>query len=207
MMSLRYLALGDSYTIGEGVATASGWPCQLAATLRAEGVDLAPPEIIAASGWSSEELDAGIDAAAPLGPYDLVSLLIGVNDQYRGRPARAYRSAVRRLLARAVAFAGHRPRRVMLVAIPDWGVTAFGRDSGRDTAAIAEQLDAYNAIGAEEAACAGVHCVHLAAAARACGANAAMLGADGLHPSALQYARWTRRMLPVARAALTRAMA
>lgn len=201
-MSRRYLALGDSYTIGEGVDASGRWPQQLAAALRADGIAIGDPEIVAVTGWSTEELDAGIDAAAPAGHYDLVSLLIGVNDQYRGRPAAPYRDALRGLLARAVQFAGGHPKRVVLVAIPDWGVTAFGRDSGRDTTAIARELDAYNAIGADEAARAGVHWVDIAAEARACGANHAMLAADGLHPSAAQYERWARHILPQARAAL-----
>ncbi|WP_282298557.1 GDSL-type esterase/lipase family protein, partial [Stenotrophomonas sp. PS02289] len=124
-MALRYLALGDSYTIGEGVAEQGRWPVQLSAALRAAGVDIADPQIIATTGWTTDELDAGIDAAAPQGPFDLVTLLIGVNNQYRGRSVDEYRTQFSALLQRALGFAGQRAQRVLVLAIPDWGVTPF----------------------------------------------------------------------------------
>ena len=101
----RYLALGDSYTIGEGVPADGTWPFQLAAALRAEGVALADPQIIATTGWTTDELAAAIDEAAPQGPFALVSLLIGVNNQYRGRPLAEYSQQFEQLLQRAIALA------------------------------------------------------------------------------------------------------
>lgn len=204
-MSVRYLALGDSYTIGEGVPEAARWPLRVAAALHDDGLDLAPPQLLAATGWSTDELDAAIDAAAPQGPFDLVSLLVGVNDQYRGRPAAAYRAPYRALLARAVAFAGRRPQRVLAVSIPDWGVTPFARHHERDPAVVGAELDAYNAIAADEAARAGVHWIDVTALSRACGDDRALLAADGLHPGPDQYARWAQQVLPVARRALASA--
>lgn len=122
-MALSYLALGDSYTIGEGVEPAARWPLQLVAGLRDISVAVDDPQIIATTGWTTDELEAGIDAAAPQGPFGLVSLLIGVNDQYRGRSVDDYRPRFTALLQRALGFAGDRAQRVLVLSIPDWGVT------------------------------------------------------------------------------------
>ncbi len=196
--TLRYLALGDSYTIGEGLAPAERWPVVLAAALREDGLGVADPEIIATTGWTVAELDAGIDAADPRGPFTLVTLLIGVNDQYRGGTVEAYRPAFRAMLTRAVGFAGGDARRVVVLAIPDWGVTPFAE--GRDRAAIGETLDAFNAAARDEAAAAGARWVDVAPVSRQFGATET--APDGLHPSGALYARWARLALPEARAAL-----
>ncbi|MCH8031786.1 MAG: SGNH/GDSL hydrolase family protein, partial [Bacteroidetes bacterium] len=135
---LRYLALGDSYTIGEGVAEDERWPVQLATKLRTQGIPLENPEIIAKTGWTTDELAAGIDKAHPRGPYDFVSLLIGVNDQYRGRCLDEYRQQFRDLLQRAIAFSAGDASRVLVVSIPDWSVTPFAR--GRKSATIAAEI-------------------------------------------------------------------
>jgi lysophospholipase L1-like esterase len=198
-MPLTYLALGDSYTIGEGVEPAGRWPVRLAAMLRDEGVPLAEPRILATTGWTTDELSAAMDAAAFDPPYDLVSLLIGVNDQYRGRDADDYRPAFRRLLRRAVALAGDRPARTLVLSIPDWGATPFARAQGRDAARIAAELDAYNAIARDETRRHGAHWIDVTPLSRQ---HPALLADDGLHPSAGQYALWTAAALDAARAAL-----
>lgn len=198
-MPLTYLALGDSYTIGEGVAAEGRWPVQLAARLRAQGVPLAEPQILATTGWTTDELSTAMGSASFMPPYDLASLLIGVNNQYRGRSVDEYRDEFRCLLARAVALAGGRAARVLVLSIPDWGVTAFGQASGRDTAHIAAELDAYNAAACEETRQAGAHWVDITPISRA---HPALLAADGLHPAAAQYTLWTETALPVARAML-----
>ncbi|ATD66675.1 lysophospholipase [Luteimonas chenhongjianii] len=205
MRPARYLALGDSYTIGEGIAPEDRWPVRVADALRATGIALDEPEIIATTGWTTDELDAGIDAAAPQGPFDLVSLLIGVNDQYRGRDVASYRPAFSALLERAIGFAGDDPARVFVLAIPDWGVTPFGAHSGRDVDAIARELDAYNAAAQAICAARGVAFVDIAPVSRARGGEVEMLADDGLHPSAALHAEWTRLALPVARGLLSRA--
>ncbi|MDL5366858.1 SGNH/GDSL hydrolase family protein [Xanthomonas sp. NCPPB 2654] len=199
---LRYLALGDSYTIGEGVAESGRWPLQLAAALRQDGLAIADPQIIATTGWTTDELDAGIDAAAPQGPFALVTLLIGVNNQYRGRPLDEYREQFAALLQRAIGFADGQPRRVLAVSIPDWGVTPFAQPPAHDPARIGAQIDAFNA--AAQACCQAraVRFVDITAASRDGGGSAAMLAADGLHPSAAMYARWTALVVPAARDAL-----
>lgn len=193
---LSYLALGDSYTIGEAVAAEGRWPVRLAASLRAQGVPLAEPQILATTGWTTDELSAAMDAATFEPPYDLVSLLIGVNNQYRGRSADEYREEFHRLLARAVALAGGRPGRVLVLSIPDWGVTPFARDSGRDLAVIAAELDEFNAVAQEETARAGAAFVDITPISRA---HPALLADDGLHPSGAQYALWAEAAMPVAR--------
>ena len=202
---MKYLALGDSYTIGEGVAEDGRWPVVLARALRAEGVALDDPRIIATTGWTTDELAAAIDAAEPLGEWDFVSLLVGVNIQYRGRSLENYREEFTTLLQRAIGFARGRAERVLVLAIPDWGVTPFGTASGRDVAQIARELDAFNAAAAAICAAHGVAFVDIAPVARERGAEAAMLAEDGLHPSAAMYALWAAQALPVARRLLAAA--
>jgi len=204
---LRYLALGDSYTIGEGVAPGGSWPMQLARALRDEGVPLADPQVIATTGWTTDELDAAIDAAAPAVDFDLGSLLIGVNNQYRGRGLAEYREHFAALLERAIGFAGGDAGRVFVLSIPDWGVTPFAAASGRDVAAIARELDAFNAAAAQLCRQRGVAFVDITPVSRALGAQAPMLAGDGLHPSAAMYAQWTALALPVARGLLQRSLA
>jgi lysophospholipase L1-like esterase len=147
-----------------------------------------------------------MDAATFAPPYALVSLLIGVNNQYRGRPLDEYRAQFGALLGRAVALAGS-PARVFVVSIPDWGVTRFARAEGRDGAAVGAEIDAFNAAARAIAADAGIPFVDVTAASRDAGDAEAMLVADGLHPSAAQYALWTDEIVPVARALLAAAPA
>jgi len=195
---LSYLALGDSYTIGEGVDAAGRWPVQLAAALRTTGIAIADPRIIATTGWTTDELWTAMDAAEPLGTSDFVSLLIGVNNQYRGRGVDDYVGEFHRLLRRAIALAGDRVYRVLVLSIPDWGVTPFAFDSGRDREAIAADLDAYNAAARDLCEAHGVAFVDITGISRDHGGTAEMLADDGLHPSATQYARWAAAALPVA---------
>jgi len=197
-VALSYLALGDSYTIGEAVAVAGRWPHQLAAALRAQGVDLADPQTIATTGWTTDELDAGIDAAAPQGPFDVVSLLIGVNNQYRGRPLDEYRQQFAALLERAIGFAGGDAGRVLVLSFPDWGATPFGAGSGRDLARIEIETDEFNAAAEVISTHRGVAFVDITDISRAHGGDPAMIADDGLHPSAAMYALWAARALPVA---------
>jgi len=195
---MRFLALGDSYTIGENVDSASRWPVQLAKALRSRKLNVADPEIIARTGWTTDELAAGIEIAAPGGPYSLVSLLIGVNNQYRGRDAEKYRAEFKSLLAQSVEFAGGKASRVIVLSIPDWGVTPFA--SGRDRAKIGVEIDRFNSIGKAETNSAGAHWVDVTPASRETHAN--WTGSDGLHPTAAQYARWVELAVDAAAAAM-----
>lgn len=196
----RILALGDSYTIGESVSPQERWPVQLSALLRAEGLAVDEPQIIATTGWTTDELWAGIDRAAPGGPFDLVSLLIGVNNQYRGRALAEYQTQFQELLRRAIQLAGGQPRRVMVLSIPDWGVTPFA--GGSDRQAIGRAIDQFNAVNAEAAKLAGAQYVDVTPVSRRAAANLALIAGDGLHPSGEMYAQWARLALPAARRGL-----
>ena len=179
----RYLALGDSYTIGESVAPEERFPHQLAREL-----GIGEPQIIAKTGWTTDELNFAIDVAAPKGPFELVTLLIGVNNQYRGRSADQYRSEFKALLQRAIGFAGGDAKHVIVVSIPDWGVTPFAAD--RDRAKIAREIDQFNAINREEALRAGAKYVDITPISRR--NDPALVAGDGLHPSGKQYAEWAK---------------
>lgn len=194
-MPTRYLALGDSYTIGEGVVEQERWPVQLAARLREQGIAIDSPRIIAQTGWTTDELAAAIDAAEPLGEWDFVTLLIGVNDQYRGYDVETYRAKFSILLNRTIALAKGSSDRVCVLSIPDWGVTPFGQTSGRDTIKIAHELDAYNATSKAICAARGVTWIDITGLTRAFGTLPAMLAEDGLHPSAAMYGLWVQRLL------------
>ncbi|MET0330280.1 MAG: GDSL-type esterase/lipase family protein [Dyella sp.] len=196
---LTYLALGDSYSIGEGVDEAARWPVQLTRLLGQHGHALAPPQIVACTGWSTDELADAIEQQTLTPPYDLVSLLIGVNNQYRGRALDNYREEFRALLARAINLAGGRSQRVLVLSIPDWGVTPFARREARDPQAIGQAIDRFNACAREETIRQGAQWVDITALSRA---QPDLLTADGLHPAPHQYAHWALTALPVALAAL-----
>jgi lysophospholipase L1-like esterase len=205
-MRRGFLALGDSYTIGEGVPESGRWPVQLAALLRARGIALDAPRIIATTGWTTDELDAGIDAAHAANPiptdHALVSLLIGVNNQYRGRPLAEYEVQFAALLERAIEFTGGEAGRVIVLAIPDWGVTPFAIQSGRDRAQIATQLDAFNLAAQRMTEARGARFVDTAPVSRERGGEVAMLAEDGLHPSGAMYALWAEAALASAGSAV-----
>jgi len=195
--SFSFLALGDSYTIGEQVDSSLRWPAQLARRLREERFPLSDPLIIAQTGWTTDELEAGIQAVGPTGPFDLVSLLIGVNNQYRGREVEEYRIQLRGLLNQAVALSGGRPERVLVLSIPDWGVMPFAGD--RDRGSIARQIDSFNRAKKEEAAALGIRFVDITEISREALGNPSLAAEDGLHPSGLQYSLWVDEALPVVR--------
>lgn len=193
-----FLALGDSYTIGEKVDSAARWPVQLARSLRTAGVKIGDPLIVAKTGWTTDELSAGIEKAAVKGTYAMVSLLIGVNNQYRGRPAEEYREQFRTLLDEAIGYAGGKSSRVIVLSIPDWGVMPFAQ--GRDRAKIGREIDQFNAIGKEESDRAGANWVDITPASR--GMKEGWAASDGLHPSGDQYAAWAALALEPAKKAL-----
>jgi lysophospholipase L1-like esterase len=192
------LVLGDSYSIGEGVNEGERWPAQLVAALRARGIVLSAPQYIATTGWTADELDAGIDAVEREGKlgrrFGYVTLQIGVNDQYRGRPVSEFRPWFSKLLERAIAFAGGEPRHVLVLSIPDWGRTPFARAQGRDAAQVARELDAYNAATAQLCAARGVRWVDITGLTRTASGGDEVV-ADGLHPSPAMYGRWVAKIL------------
>lgn len=199
MPSIRYLALGDSYTIGESVSEQERWPDQLARLLQAEGIHT-EVTIIARTGWTTSELWEGIQARQIQPPYDLVSLLVGVNNQYRGYSIDEYREQFTFLLNKAIEYAGGKPERVIVLSIPDWGVTPFAAD--RDTERIAQEIDAFNSVNREESERAGVRYIDVTPISRMATDEASLIAEDGLHPAGKMYALWAEQVLPVARAIL-----
>jgi len=190
---LRFLALGDSYTIGEAVDPSERWPVQLADRLRRSGFPLSNPEIVAQTGWTTGELMTAIASAEPQGVFDLVSLLIGVNNQYRGRDIEEYRNEFASLLTQAVRFAGGGSEHVVVLSIPDWGVTPYAK--GRDRGTIAREIDLFNSVNREEAQRAGVHYVDVTGVSRKAADDPLLLAPDGLHPSGMMYEQWAMLVL------------
>ena len=199
-MAYTYLALGDSYTIGEQVPLYESFPYQTVQLLRGAavtgdpvpGIEVNAPEIIAKTGWTTDELAAAIRENRFLPRYDFVSLLIGVNNQYRERSVENYEIEFQQLLQTAIRHAGGQPGRVFVLSIPDWGVTPFAE--GRDRNRIASAINAYNT------SCKKItethHCnfTDITASQRADGNEAAYLATDGLHPSGKEYAKWALQL-------------
>jgi lysophospholipase L1-like esterase len=187
-----YLALGDSYTIGESVPATANFPSQVISLLQKDAVIMEPARIIATTGWTTDELETGIAQAqhsgSLLSTYDFVSLLIGVNNQYRGRTVENYRSEFEELLKKAIRFAGNKTDHVAVISIPDWGVTPFA--TGRDRAEIADAIDLYNAANKQIALQYHVHYIDITPWTREAAANPSLLTGDGLHPSEKEYTRW-----------------
>ena len=195
MTKIRYLALGDSYTIGEKVSEKNRWSNQLAKLLEGEGIK-SDVTIIARTGWTVDELWQGIQANLPEGTYDMVSLLIGVNDQYRGSPVDGYREDFRFMLGKAIEYAGGDPKRVVVLSIPDWGFTPFAVT--RDTEPISQQIDQFNAINLEETEAVGAYYVDVTIISRMAMDDFELIAADQLHPSGKMYAMWAEKVLPIA---------
>jgi len=197
MMPIRYLALGDSYTIGEGVEEKERFPEQLAMGISKDGFEV-QTEIIARTGWTTDELWQGIESRDLNPPYDLVTLLVGVNNQYRGRNVDEYRLEFEQLLEKAIFLAGSYPSRVIVLSIPDWGVTPFARAAGASSALISTQIDEFNGVNKELANEKGASYVDVTGISRQAAGDSSLLAEDGLHPSAIMYAKWIELILPVA---------
>ncbi|HEV7506223.1 MAG TPA: SGNH/GDSL hydrolase family protein [Thermoanaerobaculia bacterium] len=198
----RFLALGDSYTIGEGLVPAQRWPVQLAALLRQKGVATDEPQIIARTGWTVPDLAGAVTEARPQGPFDLVTLQIGVNDQYQGVDPVRYRPTFAALLKRAIALAGGSPKRVVVLSIPDWSVTPFAGETGRDRTRTAAEIEQFNRVDREETARAGARWVDVTPSSRKAAADRSLLAPDGLHPAGGMYGEWAKLALPETLAAL-----
>ena len=193
MPDIRYLALGDSYTIGESIPEKERWPNQLAGLLQADDVST-EVTIIARTGWTTDELWKGIQAAKPEPPYDLVSLLIGVNNQYRGYDINEYREQFVFILNKSIEYARGDPNHVIVLSIPDWGVTPFA--ASRDSKEIAAEIDQFNSVNKEESVKVGAHYVDVTPISREAVNNPSLIASDGLHPSRKMYAEWTKLALP-----------
>lgn len=187
-----YLALGDSYTIGENVPVAENFPYQTVQILRRSGLDFHAAEIIAQTGWTTDELQKGINNSLLRRQYDMVSLLIGVNNQYRGRAAAEYAGEFESLLKQAIAFAGGQPSHVFVLSIPDWSVTPFAED--RDRQQIAREIDEYNATNRSIAGNYQVHYIDITPGTRLALQDRTLLAPDNLHPSGKEYSLWATQL-------------
>lgn len=192
---MKYLALGDSYTIGESVEKELAWPNQLARTLDREfQIKFESVKIVAKTGWTTAELKEAIHAAELEDEYDLVSLSIGVNNQYRGQAFELYEKEFIELLEIATDFAGGCPSKVFVVSIPDYGVTPFAEKKKKDASKIARELDQYNAYAKKHSEESGAEWFDITKISRDVSRKPGMLAEDELHPSAKMYELWVKSM-------------
>ncbi|MCB0489501.1 MAG: SGNH/GDSL hydrolase family protein [Cyclobacteriaceae bacterium] len=189
---LKYLALGDSYTIGESVAEKERWPVQLAEQLRAKGFEIDNPRIIATTGWRTDNLKNGINIAQIKDTYNLVSLLIGVNNQYQGKPVDQYAIEYEDLLKTAIAFAGGNKEKVFVVSIPDYGFTPFGKPKQEK---ISKELDEFNEVNRRITESYGIQYFNITDISRQGLNDPELVASDGLHPSGKQYKLWVDRII------------
>ncbi len=186
------LCLGDSYTTGESVLPAENFPNQTISLLRSGGHAFEDPEILAKTGWTTDELQTAIDNYSFKNGYDFVTLLIGVNNQYGGRTVEGYKSDFESLLKQAIRFANDKPEHVIVLSIPDWGVTPFAGD--RDTKQIAIEIDNYNSANKAIAQEYNVGYIDVTPTTREAATDGTLVASDGLHPSAKEYAKWSERL-------------
>ena len=194
--TLKFLALGDSYTIGESVAAQERWPVRLADVLRKKGVPCSDPQIIATTGWRTDDLKHAIEKAKLKPEYTLVSLLIGVNNYYQGKSAESYAPEFEELLRTAIALAGGDKSRVFVVSIPDYGYTPFGKEKQQT---ISAGIDAFNAVNKSIAQKLGVRYIYITDISRKGLIEPNLVATDGLHPSGKMYSAWIERMTEVVR--------
>jgi lysophospholipase L1-like esterase len=190
--TLSYLALGDSYTIGESLPLEDNFPHQTVAFLRTKGIPISAPEIVAKTGWTTDELTDAINKRTLKSSYDYVSLLIGVNNQYRGREIDTYQKEFKQLLLQAIQFAEGKPEHVFVLSIPDWGATPFAE--GRDREKITSEINHFNAVNKKTAEEHKVHYIEITAGTRDAKQDLSLVAEDKLHPSKKEYARWAEKL-------------
>ena len=187
-----YLALGDSYTIGEAVDLHHSFPYQTVHQLRKKGHDFTAPEIIAKTGWTTEDLQHNISDYYFSAKYDFVSLLIGVNNQYRGQDIRIYKDQFEHLLKKSIELTGGKTDHVFVVSIPDYSVTPFAKE--KDSEKISREIDEYNNLNKAICIQYKVSYIEITEDGREAGTNAALVAEDALHPSAKEYHRWAKKL-------------
>jgi len=193
---ISYLAIGDSYTIGEAVPLEGGFPHQLTTILKDNGLDVGMPHIIAKTGWTTSELQEAIKKANLSEQFTVVTLLMGVNNQYRGESKEKYRKEFKELLQTALGFVNGNKAGVFVVSIPDWGLTPYGLESGRDIPTVSSDIDAFNAINKEETLAQGISYTDITPGSRLVVSDKELVASDGLHPSAKMYHEWAVQLAP-----------
>lgn len=203
-MKYSYLALGDSYTIGEQVRIDQSFPYQTVQLLRKANRSFYAPEIIATTGWRTDDLSLTIDETILQPTYDFVSLLIGVNNQYQGRSAEEFRGHFRVLLEKAIQKAGGQANHVIVLSIPDWGVTPFAIN--KPTEKICSEIDVYNFICQAEAEYFQTHFIDITTSQRLDGKNGEFLTHDQLHPSGKEYFKWAVQLSNIIQSVLNKSL-
>ena len=190
-----YLALGDSYTIGQSVDASQRFPVQTVQLLRQQNINVADPGIIAVTGWTTGNLLDALNTTPPKNNYDIVTLLIGVNNQYQGRSLNEYKMEFTGLLKRAITYAGNKKEHVFVLSIPDYSVTPYAR--GADTAKIAREIDSFNAANKAITLNEGIAYVDVTPISREAKDDPSLIAGDGLHPSGIQYKKWSDLLAPL----------
>jgi len=196
----HYLALGDSYTIGQSVKVRERYPVQTVEQLRSEGFNIAEAEIIATSGWTTGNLLEAVKDKTKVPVYDMVTLLIGVNNQYQRRSVDEYRAQFSLLLKKAIRFAGNRPARVVVLSIPDYSVTPFANNSNKEK--ISREINLFNSINRRLSAAYHVNYLNITTESRKAARDHSLIAYDDLHFSGKEYCIWTSLLAPVISEAL-----
>lgn len=189
---VNFLALGDSYTIGESVQEFERWPVQLVRELRLKGYECKEPKIIATTGWRTDDLKKAIGEADLRDEYNLVSLLIGVNNQYQGKSAQSYAAEFEELLEIALRLAQNDRSKVFVISIPDYGFTPFGKEKQEE---ITKQIDEFNTVNRIIAEKHGIQYIYITDATRKGLEDPSLVANDGLHPSGKMYTLWVKKIL------------
>ena len=190
-----YLALGDSYTIGEGISLTKSFPYQIVQLLRSKEFNFSAPEIIAKTGWTTDELQGAINKITLLTKYDFVTLLIGVNNQYRGRDALEYKEQFEELLKKAIELTNGKKEHVIIVSIPNYSVTPYA--NSMDTEKISKEIEVFNGINKALSIQYKVQYVDITETSRNAKSDATLITSDGLHPSEKEYAKWAEKIVEV----------
>jgi lysophospholipase L1-like esterase len=196
----RYFALGDSYTIGQGVSTDQRFPAHTVAILRQNNIKIQDPQYIAQTGWTTQNLIAAINQQKPIGPYDVVTLLIGVNDQYQGMDTGGYKIRFNQLLLKSIELTGNRASRVFVLSIPDYSVTPFV--SAANKPGVRREIDLFNSINKEVTLQYNVKYLDITPSTREAENDPSLIASDGLHPSGKEYRKWAERLAPMIKDAL-----
>jgi lysophospholipase L1-like esterase len=189
-----FLALGDSYTIGQSVSPAERFPMQTAALLKQEGIVMADPVYIAQTGWTTINLQQAIKTQNPLPGYDLVTLLIGVNDQYQGMDTASYAIRFTELLEKSIWLGKGIKSNVFVLSIPDYSVTPFVASANKPR--VKMEIEWFNKINRRITTEYGISYTDITASTREAETNAALIANDNLHPSGLEYKKWAEMLAP-----------
>lgn len=189
-----FLALGDSYTIGQSVSEFDRFPIQTSRILIANNIKISPPQIIAVTGWTTTDLLNALNTNPPSNDFDIVTLLIGVNNQYQGKSLENYKTEFSQLLNKAIGYARRLPSHVFVLSIPDYSVTPFAQ--GKDTAKIAQEIGAFNEANKTISIAAGVHYINITPISKKAKDDPALVATDWLHPSGKQYGLWSQLLAP-----------